>query len=440
MLLMLSKSALATVLKDQLKELEGIGRTVPRTAFPASLEYDGASALVVKGVRRCGKSTLMMQIIDSRFKDDFLYVNFDDERLSGFKTEDFQHLMEAAEETFGKTGNLFFDEIQNISGWELFVNRMLRQGCRVFITGSNANLLSMELGSHMTGRHIDVELFPFSFREYLLAKGVPLPEGNAYSTHERAVISTHFKDYLMNGGMPEAVISSNMAVLAQLINDILQRDIVVRHGIRKPAQLKSVVKFMVANAGNSITYRSVVENFSLKSPNTVQKYIEYAQETYLVFKVNRFEERLRRLEKNPKKIYCIDNGIVAYHMPDHMEKNGALLENLVAIHLRRQGDDFYYYRGKTNREADFIAPKHKLALQVCYNLTEKNRLREIQGLHEAMERIGIQDGLILTLEQEQDIDYAGRKIRVMPAWEWLLQTEKQSIRSIKRQKQSDADS
>jgi uncharacterized protein len=416
---MLTKSALSTVLRDQRMEVESVSDSIPRDALDSILSHAGDSALVIKGVRRCGKSTLMMQLIALRFGEDFLYVNFDDERLYGFKASDFQTLMEASEETFGKTKNLFFDEIQNIPGWELYANRMLRVGNKIFITGSNANLLSRELGSHLTGRHTDMELFPFSFREYLKAKEVKITK--SYSTKEKATLTRHFKDYLKNGGMPEPTISGNQTILTQLINDIIQKDIVVRHGVRKPQELKIVLNFMIANSGASITYRSLLEHFRIKSPNTIQKYIEYARETYLLFTVNRYEKRLKLLEKNPKKIYCMDNGLVSQIMPDHMEKNGALLENLIAIQLYKNRYDFYYYRGKTNNEADFVIPKKNQAIQVCYNLTEKNREREVRGLLEAMEQINAEEGIILTLEQEQEIHEKNKIIIVIPAWQWLLQ-------------------
>ena len=420
---MLAKSALSTVLRDQRMDFDMVSDSVRRDALDALLSIVGDSAIVIKGVRRCGKSTLMMQLIASRFGEDFMYVNFDDERLYGFKASDFQTLMEVSHEIFKKTKNLFFDEIQNISGWELYANRMLRAGNKLFITGSNANLLSRELGSHLTGRHTDLELFPFSFSEYLKAKGVEAPK--SYSTEEKAVITGHFRNYLKTGGMPEPTISGNQAILTQLINDIIQKDIVVRHGVRKPKELKIVLNFMIANSGASITYRSLLEHFRIKSPNTIQKYIEYARETYLLFTVNRYEKRLKLLEKNPKKIYCMDNGIVSQIMPDHMEKNGALLENLIAIQLYKNGDDFYYYHGKTNHEADFVIPNKSQAIQVCYNLTEKNREREIRGLLEAMEQINAKEGIILTLEQEQEIHEKGKTINAIPTWQWLLQQNSQ---------------
>ncbi|MBU0661884.1 AAA family ATPase, partial [Candidatus Micrarchaeota archaeon] len=170
-----------------MKEFEALRDSVPRSVFPEIADYKGTSAFIVKGLRRCGKSTLLKQIIEAKFRGDFYYFNFDDERIFGFGAEDFQTLMEAFIEQFGKRKNVFFDEIQNIKGWELFVNRILRQGYRVFITGSNANLLSKELGTHLTGRHVDIELYPFSFTEFLNANNAKIPKKAFYSTEEKAL-------------------------------------------------------------------------------------------------------------------------------------------------------------------------------------------------------------------------------------------------------------
>ena len=167
---MIPKSTLRVVIADQLEELGSLKNGVPREIFSEVASYRGASAFVVKGVRRCGKSFLLKQLFREKFDENFFYFNFDDERIEGFRAEDFQPLMETLIEALGEKKNVFFDEIQNIRGWELFVNRILRQGYRVFITGSNANLLSKELGTHLTGRHVDIELYPFSFREFLKAK------------------------------------------------------------------------------------------------------------------------------------------------------------------------------------------------------------------------------------------------------------------------------
>lgn len=420
---MIPKSVLRTVIADQLRELESLDDSVPRTAFQAAASYDGASAFVVKGVRRCGKSTLLKQLMKARFTDDFYYFNFDDERVAGFDAEDFQVLMETFVEAFGERGSLFLDEVQNVGGWELFVNRVLRQGYRVFITGSNANLLSMELGTHLTGRHVDIELYPFSFAEFLRAGNVAVPEGRLYTTEQRALLSGRFAEYLVRGGMPEVVVFGNDAVLTGVLSDVVQRDIAERYRVRKPGELRAVLRFLVANAGNLITYRSLTENFGLGSVITVQKYVGYAEESYLVFTVPRYGRKIGRLDRSPRKVYCVDNGIVMRNAPGFMERRGALLENVVAVQLRRLGWEFYYFRGRNGAEADFVVPGEGLVIQVCYELGYGNEGREVRGLVGAMGETGAGEGLILTLDQERELEHQGRGIVVRPVWQWLLENE-----------------
>jgi len=419
---MISKSVLGTIAKDQLKEFSALEDSVSRNILSHIRAYKGVAAFTIKGLRRCGKSTLMKQLVKSEFPDDFYYFNFDDERITGFKAEDFQTLMEVWIELFGQKKNIFFDEIQNIRGWELFVNRILREGYHVFITGSNANLLSKELGTYLTGRHVDIELYPFSFEEFLKAKKIKPPKG-FYATEEKALLNKEFKEYFESGGMPEVVVLGNELILTHILNDIIQKDIVSRYNIRKPGELKTVIKFLIANTANPITYRSIKDNFGIKSANTIKKYVEYTEETYLIFTVKKFDKKIKQFDKNPRKVYCIDNGIIAKNTPSMNEKRGAMLENIVAIHLKRLGKEFYYHKGKNGAEADFVIPQEKAVIQVCYELTEKNKERELKGLGEAMKHIKATKGIILTFDQEQYATKEDKKITVKPAWQWLLDNE-----------------
>ncbi|MBI4182196.1 MAG: ATP-binding protein [Candidatus Aenigmarchaeota archaeon] len=412
---MIAKSLLETVVRDQRQEFAALGKTVSRTMLHSMLAYRGTAACVVKGVRRCGKSTLLQQLMAAKYPDDFYYVNFDDERVADFTKEDFQPLMETLLEAFGKKTVIFFDEIQNVRGWELFVNRLLREGNRVFLTGSNAHLLSRELGTHLTGRHVDVELFPFSFAEFLRARGdEPRPP---WSTAERVRLKKALLDYLDRGGMPEAVVMENDQLAAQLLQDIMQKDILGRVSIRKPAEMRSVLRFLIANAGNPATVRSLMNNFGIRSANTLQKYIACAEDSYLVFTVRRFDRKIKRLDRSPRKVYCIDTGMVFRISPGVTERRDALLENAVAVHLKRLGKEAYYYRG--GGETDFVLPRDRLALQVCTEVTARNKERELRGLREGMRAIKATRGLILTLDQEE----TRGKVRMLPVWRWLLEQE-----------------
>lgn len=419
---MIPKSVFGTIAKDQLREFNILTDSVPRSILPNIISYKGAAAFVIKGVRRCGKSTLLKQMIKAKFSNDFYYFNFDDERISRFGTEDFQMLMEVLVELFGQKKNVFFDEIQNIDGWELFVNRLLREGYHVFLTGSNANLLSKELGTHLTGRHVDIELCPFSFAEFLKANKIEIPI-KFYATKEKALLGKKFNDYFVKGGMPETVVFGNELILTHMLNDIIQKDIVSRYDIRKPSELKAVIKFLIANVANPVTYRSLKNNFGIKSANTIQKYVASAEETYLIFSVKRFDKKIKQFDKNPKKVYCIDNGIIIKNTSSMNEKRGAMLENLVAIQLKRLGREFYYYKGKYGAEADFVIPKEKTVMQICYELTEENKRREFKGLVDAIKQTKATKGLILTFAQEQETVKDGKKITIKPVWQWLLENE-----------------
>lgn len=420
---MYSKSGLAEVAKDQLEEFDRLKDFVIREKLSALRSYTGRSALVVKGVRRCGKSALLKQLMTSQFANNFFYFNFDDDRILGFQAKDFQTLMESFLETFGRKSAVFFDEIQIVHGWELFINRLLREDYRVFITGSNADLLSRELGTHLTGRHTDFELYPFSFTEFLNSKKISAPKG-ALSTHERVAISKAFSEYLARGGMPEAIVFDNDASLSQVINDIIQKDVVRRYSIRKPGEFRNILNFLLNNIGNRITFNSISENFEIQSPNTVQKYVKYAEEAYLIFTISRFDKKIKRLEKHAKKVYCVDNGIVAKNSIAIIQKQGALLENLVAIELKRRGQRFYYYINKNSSETDFVVDgkKSPLAIQVCLDPSDpKTREREERALISTMEELELYSGIIITQDYEETKKEGKKKIEYIPAWKWLIQ-------------------
>ncbi|OIO22105.1 hypothetical protein AUJ17_00415 [Candidatus Micrarchaeota archaeon CG1_02_47_40] len=424
---MVPKELLHTVVLDQLAECKLAAMTVKREMLERIAVKTTARALIIKGVRRCGKSTALKQLMAERFKGKFFYLNFDDERLIGFEADDFQKLMEVFIELFGNRPAIFLDEIQNVRGWELFVNRLLREGRNVFITGSNANLLSRELGTHLTGRHLDYELYPFSFSEYLALRGVDLPR-QAASTSQKTLLLKEFKKYMEEGGMPEAAISRNPAVLGQTIEDIVQKDIIRRYSVRKPNELRGVLRFLIANASNKITFNSICDNFRIKSPVTAQNYVNYAEDTCLIFTVRKYERKIKLLDKNPKKLYCIDNGIIARHSSGAIQQMGALLENLVAVELKRRNCFFYYYMNKNGSETDFAilaeeTPKKiTQVLQACLDPSDVLTMqREEKALLSTLNETGLSEGLVVTLDFEETKKKEGKAIRYVPAWKWLLE-------------------
>ncbi len=419
---MIAKELLAAVVKDQRGEFGGMPRMVGRE-LAGRMTGAVSSAVVLKGVRRCGKSTLLRQLVMRRYGEEFYYVNFDDERLIGFEARDFQQLMETFASMQGKAKAILLDEVQNIGGWELFVNRLMREGYAVFITGSNANLLSKELGTHLTGRHIDYELYPFSFREFLEMHGV---KEDADSTKGRGALSAAFREYLHGGGMPEPVISKNPALLGQIVEDIIQKDIIKRYGIRKIDELRSVLAFLIRNAANRITINSISENFRLKSPVTVQKYLNCAEETYLLFTLRKFERKTKLFDKNPRKVYCVDNGIVARYSPGIETHHGAMLENTVAVELRRRGGKFYYYLNKNGTETDFVTMGAGAVvgeiLQVCLEMSDiETEKREENALLQTLKELKMKEGTIITLDSQKEKKIGGKIIRYAPAWKWMLE-------------------
>ena len=359
---------------------------------------------ILTGIRRCGKSTALLQI--ARKHPHVNYFSFEDPRLSTFEVNDFFKL----EKIFGKIGNselFFFDEIQNVDGWERYVRVLHDKKQKVVVTGSNAKILSKELGTSLTGRQIPLEVFPFSYAEYL-----------SHFNLNTGVES--FSGYFQLGGMPEFLNTKNRDVLLNLYNDLIYRDIVVRHRLRNPKTVKELGVFLATNAGKEFSFNNLAKTFELGSSNTVASYISYFEDAYLFFTVPRFCYSLKQQAKNPKKIYGIDTGLVANLSMSFSKDQGRLLENLVFIHLKRLGKEIYYYRQKG--ECDFIVSKDnkvEMAFQVCYDLNTDNLRREVNGLAEALNELGLTRGVILTFDQKDELEKDGKTINVIPVWEWM---------------------
>lgn len=420
---MIDRALLKTTVLDQQRDLISKDALVERELTKNMTLNAEKIAIIVKGVRRCGKSTLLKQILKEK---EIFYLNFDDERLAGFQASDFQILMEVFIELLGKRSIVLFDEIQNISGWELFVNRILREGYLVYITGSNSNLLSRELGTHMTGRHLDYELYPFSFKEYLLLKNPDIKD--TITTDQKAEIKSAFQKYLTTGGMPEFLKYEPKEILGQIVDDIIQKDIVQRYQVRKQNELRAVLRYLISNSGKRITYRSIADNFGIKSDVTVQKYIRYAEETYLMTIVNKYERKARQFDKNPKKIYCVDNGIVVRYSSSIEQSKGSLLESIVLIELRRRGKATFYYINKNGTETDFVLvdqedQKKKIieAIQVCIDPTDpETKKREELALVQTLNEANLNCGKILTLDYDEIKTINNKKIDYISVLKWLI--------------------
>lgn len=354
---------------------------------------------VISGVRRCGKSTFLKQIMIQCA--DYAYFNFEDSRIFGFEVGDFQKLDEVI--GLGKTA-YFFDEIQNVQAWEIFVRQLHDRGEKVYITGSNASLLSKELGTRLTGRYIGHELFPFSYPEYLLFKG----QENS---------SPSFEDYVQKGGFPEYLDSEKTEILQSLLKDIVFRDIAIRYNIKNTRSLMDITLFLISNVGKEFTYNSIRNNFSIGSANSVSDYLAWLQDSYLFFFLPRFSWSLKASAVNPRKVYAIDNGMINANSLSFSKDKGRLLENAVYLHLRRIYSSVFYFREKG--ECDFVVFENDQSvklLQVCLEVHGENKDREINGLVEAMEFFKLSEGTIVTLNQMDTIVLNSKQINLIPGY------------------------
>jgi len=358
---------------------------------------------VISGIRRCGKSTLMKQLIQARYQKT-AYFNFEDARVYGFEISDFPKL----DEVMGKDIEAyFFDEIQNVPDWEIFVRQFHDRNEKVYLTGSNATLLSKDLGTRLTGRHIRHELFPFSYEEFL-----------TYRQIENTVDS--FKLFFLQGGFPEYLETLQTEVLQNLLKDVVFRDIAIRYSIRNTTILMDICLYLLSNIGKEISFNKLRKTFSLGSANTVSDYLLWLSDAYLLFFLPRFSWSAKSIVANPRKVYAIDNGLVNANTLSFSADRGRLLENSVYQQLRRQGRDLYYFR--ENRECDFVVFEHKKCLQliqVCEVLDQDNFKREVEGLQEAMKFFKMTEGYILTLDQKDSLEMEGLHIRVMPVFEFF---------------------
>lgn len=361
-------------------------------------------ATIITGIRRCGKSTLLLQLLKQKYQD-AIYFNFEDIRLAGFEVSDFTRLQSEIEKREIKV--LFLDEIQLVEKWEIFVHQILREGYTVFVTGSNASLLSKELGTHLTGRHISMELFPFSYKEFIKFKGLD------YNTES-------LENYLKTGGIPEYVRTGMGILLNNLMDDILVRDIAIRHSVRDVESLRQLAVYLMSNVGNLVSANKLIGMFGIKSSATILEYFSFFKDSYLIEFLPQFSYSLKAQVRNPKKIYAIDTGLITEVSTAFTENIGHKLENLIYLHLRRTYKELYFYREKG--ECDFVAfskGKIQKAIQVCYQIDDLNFEREYNGLLEAMEAFKLKEGIIITLNQKDIFEKDGLTVRLIPAHEFL---------------------
>jgi uncharacterized protein len=419
---MLNKDHVKSLVKEQREKILNRSFGIEREAMSEITDkLKLPHTIVITGIRRCGKSTFLSQIIKKHFSEtNFYYINFDDERWVGFQAKDFNMIYESLLEVFGEAKTFFIDEIQNIEGFELFVRRFYDDGFKFIVTGSNSDLLSSELGGRLTGRYVSVNLFPFSFNEFNLLNKVEMPENKVFTTTEKVNFNKNFEDYFFSGGMPEYLIYKNDESLKQIYDDLVIKDIAVRFNINNLNHLRELYIYLITNFANRYNYASLSKIFSIQSNSTIINYINYLELTFFATQVRKFDFSVKKSQKNDKKIYIADNGFIKLLSQSFTIDKGRLFENLVFNYLKKDAEVYFYF-GK--KECDFITTKNRKvtnAYQVCIDLNNSNYQRETEGLLEAMEYTGLKKGFIITFENNDEIKIDGKQIIVLPAWKWIF--------------------
>ncbi len=427
---MLTKELIKEILTEQYAKINskefGIERSI-LTEIQSKIQLP--HILIISGIRRCGKSTLLKQIITKYYQStNYYYLNFDDERWLGFQAKDFNVIYECLIELFGTSTTFFIDEIQNIPNFETFVRRFYDDGFKFFITGSNSNLLSRELASRLTGRYVEITLYPFDFKEFLTFKNITVNKLSVYNTPERAMICEHFAKYLFSGGMPEFVHYGDTDILKQVYDNIITKDIAIRFHVSKIFEMRELYQYMITNFGRKYSYTSVAKSVSLESKITVKEFISFFELTFMGNQVYKFEHSYKKQIANDKKLYIIDNAFIPLISNATSKDKGRLLENMVFNILKKQSDVFYFFE---KNECDFITiNNHEISgiYQVCYELNELNKKREIAGLTQAMETLNYKKGTILTYDHEEEVEVKGYDVKIIPVWKWILSTNLSTIK------------
>ena len=418
----LTKELLASVLKEQHEAFIAKDRGVPREIL-GSLKPVIASPqiTVITGLRRVGKSTLLSQIADKYFKNNYYLVNFEDERLLNFGVKDFDLLHETLISLYGEKKIFLFDEIQNVPQWERFVRRLHDQGYKFVVTGSNASLLSQELGTRLTGRSFRVEVFPFSFREFLQFKKVIMDSSRIYTTAQKGKLLKLANEYIKLGGIPDSLKYPELEIHKTLYDDVLYRDIATRYKLDNVKSLQELALYLISNTSALVSFNKIKDLLRLGSVNTIKSYIDYLENSWLFFVVNKYAYSVKEQQIAAKKIYSIDTGLTKSVGFSFSPNSGKFMENVVYLELRRRQKNVYYYKTGQEQEVDFFIPKEQLFIQVTKQLTDESKNREMSALVNAAKEQKNPSTLIIITERDSDlIEYEGFKIQVIPLYEWLL--------------------
>lgn len=405
---------------------------IPREVNNLEKLIKSKEIVVITGVRRCGKSSLMSLIAQNLSdhnisKENILYLNFESEKFINFSHKEFDKIIDAYLQLHPQSKGkayLFLDEIQNIKYWEKWLHMLYETGkYKIIVTGSNATLLSSEISTALTGRNIPIELFPFSFQEYLKIKGIDYKENDEYKLKNKALLQKSCNEYLVNGGFPEYIRNPDLNILNEYYKNILYRDIIGRYNIRNIKEFRDLSLHIISNYATLSTYRSLAKLLSISSANSVSNYIEYLENSYLIFKLPLLAASVKKQIRNPIKIYAIDNGMIKNVAFSISDNTGKLYENLVYLTLRRKKySEIYYY--KNNFEVDFVVKEKnriKECIQVSFDINDKVTLeREKKALLECLNDLKMPSGIIINSEVEKEETVNRKKIVYIPLWKWLL--------------------
>jgi len=419
----MNKNILKAVIADNQTEV------LKYKVIPREFAFEEFGNYVFSGIRRAGKSYLlyqrMQQLITRGIQwDEMLYINFEDERLTGMKAEHLNLLLEVHLEMYSKKPILFLDEIQNIPGWEKFARRMADTKHRVYITGSNAKMLSQDIQSTLGGRYIPVDVYPYDFVEFLAANNMSITENSILSTEHKAEVLRKFNDYFYFGGFPEgAELSSKRDYLTSVYQKIFLGDIAARHAVENTFALRILFKKLAESVKQPLSFNriaNIVSSTGAKvGTNTIINYMEYAKDAWLINPIQNIAGKLVDKETAPK-YYFTDNGLLNLFL---LDGNTSLLENMVAINLLRKygrNDAVYFYN--KGIEVDFYVPDTGTAIQVCYDpdYSTSTFEREVKALLKISEVLECRHLLIITRDTERIFEMSDKNIEAIPVWKWLL--------------------
>jgi len=401
-----------------------INRLIPNEKLIQLFKHPNILAII--GVRRSGKSICSTLILQGK---KYGYINFDDERIINIKPEELDQVLQAFYELYGSDLEyIILDEIQNVEKWELFTNR-LRRTKKVIVTGSNSKLLSGELATHLTGRYLDFTLYPFSFEEVLELQDIKPIKEDFYSTKKISEIKEKLRSYISLGGFPEAY-KFGKTMLIKTYEDIIQKDILLRYKIKNKATFKELAKYLVSNFSNEITYTKLKDLTSIKNVHTIKNYVSYLSTAYLVIILERFSFKLKNQTIAPKKIYCIDTGIINSVAFKFSEDFGRIMENVVVVDLFRRKScwtpdtEVYYWKDHQQQEVDFVIKKGLKVEQLIQvtSISERNELKkqEYASLVKASDELHCKNLLVITWDYESKETIDGKEIEFIPLWKWLL--------------------